>query len=246
MKRTTIITCLCLIALFSKAQSPVAITMGLNSTSVTPGFLTYPDTVTKTAGPKTGLTFGLVANIPIANGLHFHTGVLYSAKGSNWNQLYDTANVAKGGQEQLLSSNTVLNVNYIEIPLNLMYKSPARGRTRFVMGAGPQLSMLYTGNTRYSTVTVSQFDVKSKVDFQYKQVDNEDLPIGHEPGRYRIVHITANTFAGFEFGKVFFTANYSVGLNAFYQEEDRYYRHQSISARIGIYMGKRTASSKGK
>jgi hypothetical protein len=228
----------------AKAQSPVAITAGVHGASVTPNFLSYPDTAVNTGGGKIGFTVGFVANIPIHGGLYFHTGVLYSTKGSSWTQLYDTLNVAESKKEQLLTANTVLDLAYIEIPLNLMYKTPARGKTRFVMGAGPQLSMLYTGKSQFNTTRVSQESTDEEVDYNYKQESNEDLPIGHIPGRYRIMHVTANTFAGFEFGRVFFTANYSLGLNAFYQVEDRYYRHQSVGARLGIYMGKRTAASK--
>lgn len=245
MKRATILSCLCALALFAGAQGPVALTLGVHRASVSPNFLNYPDTAMNTGGAKTGFSIGFVANVPINNGLYFHTGVLYTKKGSSWTQLYDTLHVAKSRKEQLLSANTEVNVNYIEIPLNLMYKSPARGKTRFVMGAGPQLSMLYTGFTRSSTIHVSQKTVASEVEYHYEQKSVEDLPIGHIPGRYRIVHVTANTFAGFEFGRVFFTANYSVGLDAFYTEEDRFYRHQAVGARMGIYMGKRTAASKG-
>lgn len=244
MKRATILSCLCFLAFFAKAQGPVALTVGINSARVTPNFLSYPDTAVNTGGAKAGFTFGFVANIPIENGLHFHTGVLYSTKGSSWTQVYDTLNVAKSRREQLLSANTEVSVNYIEIPLNLMYKSPAKGKTRFVMGGGPQLSMLYTGNTSSGATYVSQETTDADVEYRYEQKSVEDLPIGHIPGRYRIVHFTANTFAGFEFGRVFFTANYSIGLNAFYQEEDRQYHHQAVGARMGIYMGKRTAAAK--
>lgn len=246
MKRATILSCLVLVLSLANAQSPVALTVGVNSASVTPNFLSYPDTAVNTGGAKTGFSFGFVANIPIENGLYFHTGVLYTTKGSSWTQLYDTLNVAESKKEQLLTSNTALDLAYIEIPLNLMYKSPARGKPRFVMGAGPQLSMLYTGKSSVNTTHVSQESVDDPVDYRYKQDANEDLPIGHVPNRYRIVHFSANTFAGFEFGRVFFTAHYTMGLNAFYQEADRYYRHQAIGARMGIYMGKRTAASKGK
>lgn len=246
MKRATILSCLCFLAVWAAAQGPVALTVGVNRASVSPNFLSYPDTAFNTGGARSGFTFGFVANIPIENGLHFHTGVLYSTKGSDWTQVFDTLHLAESKKEQLLSTNTVVNVNYIEIPLNLMYKSPARGKTRFIMGAGPQLSMLYTGHSRTNTIHVSQETTDAEVEYRYVQKSVEDLPIGHLPGRYRIVHVTANTFAGFEFGRVFFTANYSVGLNAFYQEEDRYYRHQSVGARMGIYMGKRAAAAKSK
>jgi OmpA-OmpF porin, OOP family len=246
MKRATILSCLCFFVSLANAQGPVAITAGVQGASVTPNFLSYPDTAINTGGSKTGFTFGFVANIPLQNGLYFHTGVLYSTKGSSWTQLYDTVNVAKSKKEQLLTSTTALDLAYIEIPLNLMYKTPARGKTRFVMGAGPQLSMLYTGESRFNTTSVSQEAPDTEVEYHYKLQSNEDLPIGHIPGRYRIVHFTANTFAGFEFGRVFFTANYSMGLNAFYQEEDRYYRHQAVGARLGIYMGKRNGPSKEK
>lgn len=242
MKKTTLFAAFLLLTLVSGAQGSLAITGGLQGTSVTPNFLTYPDTVNKTSLNKARVTFGFVANVPITGGLFFRTGVLYSAKGSNWSQFYDTANVYREKKAQLLTSKTELNVNYIDIPVNLLYKLPLKKKTRFIVGGGPQLSLLYTGDKTYSTTSVTQPKLDEEAKLEYKQDVNKDLPIGHIPGRYRIVHVGANAFAGLEFNRVFLTANYSRGLGAFYEEEDRQYKHQTIGASIGIYLGKQQSA----
>lgn len=246
MKKVVLFSGLLLIGLITKAQSSVAITAGLNSTTTTPDFLSYPDTVQKTPLNKGRFMLGIVASVPIKYGLSFRTGVLYTARGSNWSQYYDTTNLygstkslPEDKRQKLLYSNTILNVNYIDVPLNIQYQLPVKGTTKLVVGAGPQLSMLYNGNKHYNTTYVSQAHPDSVVRYQYRQDVDEDLPIGHTSGRFRIVHIGANVFGGVEFNRVFFTVNYSKSLNAFYEEEGRYYKHQTLGASIGIFLGQR-------
>jgi OmpA-OmpF porin, OOP family len=246
MKKVALFSGLLLIGLITKAQTSVAITAGVNSASTTPHFLTYPDTVQKTALNKGRIMFGIVASVPIKYGLSFRTGVLYTARGSNWSQYYDTANLyastkslPEEKRQKLLYSNTILNVNYIDVPLNILYQLSVKGMTKLVIGGGPQLSLLYNGNKHYNTTSVSQAHPDSVVKYHYRQDVNEDLPIGHISGRFRIVHVGANVFGAIEFNRVFFTVNYSRSLNAFYEEEGRYYKHRTIGASIGIFLGNR-------
>lgn len=246
MKKVALFSSLLLIGLISNAQSSVAITAGLHGASATPDFLTYPDTVQKSSLGKGRIMLGIVASVPIKYGLSFRTGVLYTARGSNWSQYYDTTDLyastkslPEDKRQKLLYSNTALNVNYIDVPLNIMYQLPVKGVTKLVIGAGPQFSMLYNGNKHYNTTYVSQAHPDSVVKYQYKQEVDEDMPIGHISGRFRIVHVGVNVFGGVEFNRVFFTVNYSRSLNAFYEEEGRYYKHRTLGASMGIFLGKR-------
>jgi OmpA-OmpF porin, OOP family len=243
MKKTILSLGVLFLALYSVAQSTLAITGGLHSATVTPNFLTYPDTANKTSLSKGRVMFGFVASVPVKGNLFFRAGVVYSAKGSNWSQLYDTANLYDSRKYQLLSSRTELNVNYIDIPLNLVYKLPLAKKSRFVVGAGPQLSLLYNGNKYFYTTSVAQPELDDKVIYDYEQDINKDLPIGHIPGRFRIVHMGANAFGGLEFNRVFLTVNYSRGLGAFYEEDGRDYKHQTIGASLGIFLGKKEGST---
>lgn len=72
---------------------------------------------------KTGFNAGIIGDIPVAPDFYFQPGLLYSAKGA---KLENT-------------SDGKLSLNYVEMPLNLVYK-PMLGTGRLLMGFGPYVA----------------------------------------------------------------------------------------------------------
>lgn len=251
MKKFLLTACFGFSVLFSLAQSSVAIVGGLNGNTLKPDLMATSDTtVRQSATSTTRLTFGLMATVPITKILFFQAGVLYTAKGSNQTFVYDTTNlVAKTAglpeekRKLLLSSNGVLKLNYIDLPINLVLKVPIGGSTKFVLGGGPQLSLLYNGSTNNNSLYVSQKETDSSVRYTYKETVNNDLPVGNATERYRVLHFGARGFAGLEFGRVAITANYTRDLTGFYEENKNDYKAETIGASISIYLGKRERGS---
>lgn len=251
-----LILCLSIVFGFltSRAQPSIAIVGGLQKASVTPHFIQYPDTLEKSETKKTGVVIGIVANLPLKKNFFIRTGVIYSAKGSNWTQFYDSSNlynrtkdVPANKKKMPFLTNTKLNVNYIDIPLNLMYKLPFKNNSGLTLGIGPQASILYNGNTSSFTIHVSQDSLKeSSVRTDVKETENNDLPIGKATKTYRVVHFGMNAFIGVEFNRVFFNLNYAKGLNEFYEEEGRKYKHQTLGLSMGIFLGQRPIAKSGK
>ncbi|HEX2532369.1 MAG TPA: OmpA family protein, partial [Chitinophagaceae bacterium] len=174
---------------------------------------------------RTGLRFGLSANLPIDRNerLFFQPGIFYAPKGAKVQQVFDTS------RSSLFNNITTQHINYVDLPLNLVFKLPLSGKSRLVLGAGPQASLFYNGK-----VTVSSFDTTRK----YKEENATDLPIGKGDGKYRVGHFAVNALAGFESGRVYLTANWSKGLNPFYEEAGKTYKHMTMAATLGIYLGK--------
>jgi OmpA-OmpF porin, OOP family len=210
-------------ALTSKAQIRGAIVVGPHGASVTPAFTQFTDTVTRTATQKAGIHIGLLANVPLAKNLYLQTGLMYAAKGGKEQQTFDPS------FSELQTAITTLSVNYIDAPFSLMYKAPLKGKTSFILGAGPQASLFYSGEVTYSTL-----DVFGK----YDEIKEDDLPVGKREGQYRILHFAANAFAGFEFGRIFLTANYSKSLTPFYKTETQEFKHKTLGATLGVFLGK--------
>ena len=220
----------------TKAQFSVAVVIGPQINTVSPVFSLLHDTSsTYSATKHTGLYFGFAAITPLnkKQTFFFRTGAIYSAKGSQTLQSFDTANVnVADGKQHLLESTTNLKVNYIDIPLNLLYKFPLKGKTKFLLGGGGQASLFYNGSTDITNVTV---DTASKP--HYKQVINKDLPVGTADNKFRTLHFSANALTGFEFGRAFITVNYSYGLTDFFKSEDQGYKHRTIGLNLGIFLG---------
>lgn len=231
----------------AKAQFSVALVGGPQSNSVTPAFTMTPDTVRHGVKRQIGINFGFVGNVALdkKRTLFFRTGVLYSAKGSQADQYFDTTNVDIDEGPYMVYANTKLKLNYIDVPVNLLYKLPLKGKTKFLFGGGLQGSMFYNGSTDFSTIKAEKATPNSVPVLQYKQVINEDLPIGNTSNRFQLVHVSANALTGFEFGRVFITVDYSKGLNHFFKSDDHSYKHQTLGAHLGIYFGN-TQTSKPK
>lgn len=251
MKKTFVLSCFCVLALFSQAQTAIALVGGVHGSTISPEFLSRPDSSKrKTATAGSHLAFGFVATVPISKVLAFQSGVLYTAKGDEHTQFYDTANLyastanlPASKKQKLLSTNTVLNLNYIEMPFLLLLKLPIKGSTKFILGGGPQLSLFYNGSTQANNLYVLQAHPDSAVRYSFKGTENNDLPVGKASGRYRILHFGAKAFGGMEFGRVFLTVNYTQDLQEFFEENGRFYKAQTIGANLGIYLGKRTKNS---
>ncbi len=228
MKKTILVSTLVVIcsALSTNAQLRVAIVGGGQQSSVIEtNNLVGWDSIKNNYSERTGGHFGFIADLPLGakSNISFQPGVIYYNKGRKYSEQFDTT------ISQMISTNSTQYINYIDIPLNLVLKFGKK--TKFVLGGGPYLSFFYTGvETRE---TFSKGDV-------FTSEKNEDVPVGNKPGTYQTINYGVNGLAGFEFGRVILTANYSRGLNNFYQSPNYSgsFRHQVIGATLGIYLGR--------
>lgn len=173
---------------------------------------------------RTGFHAGFLADIPLGSKsvLYFQPGVSFYTKGRKFNQTFDTSS-------SITAVNSTQFVNYVVIPANLVLKFGKK--TKFIIGGGPYGGFFYNGKETSKTITttgISQSD------------ENNDLPVGNNPGQYRVLNFGLNGLAGVEIGKVFITANYSRGLNDFYESKDYEgsFKHQVIGGTIGVFIGK--------
>jgi outer membrane protein OmpA-like peptidoglycan-associated protein len=173
---------------------------------------------------RIGFHGGFLADIPFSqtSKLYFQPGVIFFNKGRKFSQNFDTTS------STIIQQKSTQHVNYIDLPLNLVLKFG--DKTKFIIGGGPYGSFFYNGKETSQTYTqsgISQSD------------ENDDLPVGKNPGQYQTFNYGVNALAGFEFGKAFLTVNYSLGLSDFYQAKDYdgTFRHQVLGATLGIFLG---------
>ncbi|HEY6956243.1 MAG TPA: OmpA family protein [Flavisolibacter sp.] len=240
MRRFFLLVHVALACSISKAQVSVALVAGPQFNSVTPAFSLNPDTNSVYSTAKhTGITFGFIANAAInkKQNLFFRTGMMYSAKGSQLSQQYDTSKVDLSDGKHLLQTTTNLKLNYIDIPVNLLFKAPMKGKTKFLLGAGVQGSLFYNGSTDWSTINAYKDDPTSPTKLEYSETINKDLPVGTPVNKYRTVYFSVNALTGFEFGKVFMTAGYSKGITNFFKSDVEGFKHNTLTVQLGISLG---------
>ena len=133
---------------------------------------------------KIGFTAGFVGDIPIGKDFSFMPALNFVQKGS------------KSKQE---SYESTINLNYIEIPLNLVYRVPGKSGHLF-MGAGPSVAYGISGTMKDNNST-QPTDVKVK--FGSSAEDD-----------FKPLEIAANFLLGYQFKNGFnIVANYNLGLN---------------------------------
>src|SRR5687768_267895 len=187
------ITCLFIgvftLASYAQAQKPrIGITIGNTVSS----YKFTVESISVAAKPRIGYTVGLLADIPVGRQLSLSPALNY---------------VQKGGRLKSDGSKSVLITNYVELPLNFVYKIPASSGN-FLVGAGASISAGVSGKDKWESQGESG---SNKVKFGSGQ--DKD---------FKSIEAGINFMTGFIAGDGFIiTANYNLGLtNTVNQLED--------------------------
>ena len=236
------------IYLFSNAQLKVAIVGGPHQSKVIeenniPGW----DSLNSYYSGRTGVHLGVMADLRFSekSNFYFQPGVSFFTKGRNFKSASRDSSVAF--KQPFGMPDSIVNtfyyqtkkqfINYIDLPLNVVYKLRLGKSANFVIGGGPYLSFFYGGSH-------TREDILAEVSIT--TTEDKDLQVGNGPAKYSIFNFGVNGLAGFEYGRVFLTANYSRGLNDFYEPADytaTSYKHEIIGVTLGIFIGKAAKSA---
>jgi OmpA-OmpF porin, OOP family len=229
MKKNAAVFIVCL-TLFINAggQMRVAIAGGPQGASVNENNnLPDWDELRKNFSSRIGVQIGFIADLPISatSKFYFQPGMMISNKGRKFLANYDST------ASEISNVNALQYINYIEFPLNFVYKKQLGKKNKLMLGAGPYFSFFYDGKEKSETFYKNG-------DFELKE--NNDLPVGKGPGKYKTTDLGVNALIGIEFGKAFITARYSRGLNSFYKssEYEGTFKHTIIGGTVGIFLGK--------
>ncbi|MBL7698804.1 MAG: OmpA family protein [Chitinophagaceae bacterium] len=209
------------------AQLRTALTGGINSSSVPGNSSPQWDSLDYKYSSRTGFHVGILAETHLfnSNTLYFQTGMSYINKGRKFSTQLDSS---VSGITKVTGSQFV---NYMEMPLNIVFKKDLGKKSRFIIGAGPYVSFLFSGRESTSVY----FDNGS-----VQASENTSLKVPRSSGKYKNVDFGVNALAGVEFGQLFLTANYSKGLSDFYTANTNTgsFKNQVIGATIGVFLNK--------
>lgn len=136
-----------------------------------------------------GYHAGVNVQIPIAPGVFFQPGVLFSTKGA---------------KNTVSSLTTTTNLSYIEVPLNLVYKAQL-GNGFFMLGLGPYIGYGIMGKSKTEGGSVSV-----EMDIEFQNVVEIGDPIAPY---YKALDAGGNILFGFEMaGGIFAQANAQLGM----------------------------------
>lgn len=95
---------------------------------------------------KTGFNIGVNAEVPIAPDFYVQPGVLFTTKGN----------------KSKLDNDIKVNLSYIEVPVNLLYK-PVLGTGKLLLGIGPYIAFAVGGSVTDANDKKSDIEFKSKI-----------------------------------------------------------------------------------
>jgi hypothetical protein len=137
-----------------------------------------------------GFHVGFNVQVPIASEFYFQPGLLYSTKGAK--------NVSDGG-----TSNYKLS--YLELPLNLVYKSQV-GAGFIMLGFGPYVGYALNGEAKYTSGSVQ---VTNDIEFTNEVNTGDPILTPY----FKPLDFGGNLFFGYELaGGLFFQLNTQLGM----------------------------------
>ena len=157
---------------------------------------------------RVGLTAGVGMRIPMGTHFSFGTGLNFLQKGGKETQDQATANVI---------------LDYLELPLNLLYNTSGSSG-KFFLGAGPSFAYGVSGKVKADVGGNSE---SAKIKF--RNGDESDL---------KPFDMGANFITGYQFKSgIFFSANYNIGLSNIAVEDGGKWKNYYFGLKLGYAFG---------
>lgn len=146
---------------------------------------------------------GISGDVKLAPGFYFQPGILFTGKGSK---------TQSGSPADANYYRATSNPYYVEVPLNLVFKTPGKG-IRFIAGAGPYLAVGVAGKNKVEGKFFGvSFNSEENIDWS----NDDPSTLGYEEGSgYGILKrfdYGLNALAGIESGNLVVSAGYGLGL----------------------------------
>ncbi|HEY6082376.1 MAG TPA: porin family protein [Chitinophagaceae bacterium] len=118
----------------------------------------------QTSKLKVGLEAGAYANISLADEFYFQPSLLYAGK---------------GGKDK--NSDTKINLSYLELPLDFLFKPDIGNGNKFIVGVGPYVAYGIGGSVKGSTPSYDPFKSYNGTDASLKRFDaGANVQLGYE------------------------------------------------------------------
>ena len=151
----------------------------------------------------TSFQVGIVGDLYIAPFLSFQPGVLFTGKGTK---------TEFGSTDDATYYRATTNPYYIEIPANLVFKTPT-GPVKFFAGAGPYLAIGIAGkNKADGKIFGTSFHSEKSIEWSNDDPSTLDFEEGAGFGIMKRFDYGLNGLAGIEFTKAVLSVNYGLGL----------------------------------
>ena len=179
----------------------------------------------------TSFNAGIIGDVHLGSILYFQPGVLFTGKGSK---------VQRGTEGSNGYFRQTFNPHYIEIPANLLLKTPLGAGSSFFVGAGPYLGIGVGGKTKTEGQTILGVQYNSERKIKYSNDDPTTLNAeeGTGFGIVKRFDYGLNGTAGIEGKSIVLGVNYGLGLaklqSGSNNAEDNNNKNRVVSISLGF------------
>lgn len=186
------------------AQMKIGVEAGINANNLADQY--QNETVSNQI--KMGFHGGVVADFGLGESFSISPALRYSMKGGQEQRHYNTT---YNGLPAAVEEKNKLSYHYIELPVNLIYKTGVEGSGRFLIGAGPYIAMMVNAQNKQKQ-TIHQI-----INGEMKDTENDanrSLKIGDDPGdEIKALDYGGQAFVGYQLPMgVFVKGGAQVGL----------------------------------
>jgi hypothetical protein len=173
---------------------------------------------------------GIMGDIKLADILSLQPGVLYTGKGSK---------VQNGEPGTNGYYKQTFNPFYVEVPVNLVFKTPAAAGNRFFVGAGPYIAIGVNGKAKTEGQTVlGSYSAERSIEFSNDDPTTFDQEEGAGFNIVKRFDYGLNGTAGVETKSFVLSANYGLGLaklqSGSNSSADNNNKHRVLSFTLGF------------
>lgn len=154
---------------------------------------------------KVGFLAGVVVEIPIGSQLAFRPELNFIQEGTKHNFSLTAPFYSYAGEQNI-------TLNYIQLPLNVIYKLPVGSGTVF-FGLGPSLQFGISGKNKFTSPTDPTDNKNYSVKFDGKKSDGVTDPAYYDKAHLKSFDAGANILAGYKLDMgVFVKLAYTYGF----------------------------------
>jgi Outer membrane protein beta-barrel domain len=231
MKKVFLFAAFAVTTVASQAQIKFGGQAGINAASMQDKSTSGTVTTTQKFKTKVGFTIGAVAEISISDALSFRPELNFTQKGGKLNNT-ETQTIPFLGTITTTTESTIAS-NYLELPLNVIYKFNAGGGNVFV-GVGPSVGFGLSGKNKYKETSTGspaqEGNVSIKFDGKTNATDNN--------AHLKALDFGANFLAGYQMSNnIFFKASYTLGLSNINPETNASTKNKGFGFTVGYMFG---------
>lgn len=212
----------------AQAQTTGQIRGGINLANVS----VTPNGSVDKANRLTSFQVGVLADVPLGgNVFYLQPGLLFTGKGSK---------VESGTAGQAGYYKQTFNPLYMEVPVNLLLKTPLGSSSRFFVGAGPYLAMGVGGKskTEGTRILTGNYSFERNIVFSNDDPTTFNEEEGTGLGVVKRFDYGLNGTAGIEGKSLVLGVNYGLGLaklqSGSNSSADNDNKHRVLSVTLGF------------